>query len=244
MELIKYKEDDLVLELDEGVNDPGIFKAIILAGGPGSGKSFVAKKLGLKSLGLVVVNSDLYFEQLMRRKGLDLKMPENEEEEREAARVFAKALTDKRYKSLIAGRLGILIDSTSGDQAKTFKIIRELKNWGYDVKAIFIDTDLEVALQRNKERARTVPDMVVKRSHKSAQNVRKMMKKSLSRDYHEVTNNGGPIDISIAGKLTQWAAKPNADALEWIDAVRRGHLSVKTEDINISTIKKFKEFNI
>ena len=31
--------------VSEGVNDPGIFKAIFLAGGPGSGKSFVASNL-------------------------------------------------------------------------------------------------------------------------------------------------------------------------------------------------------
>ena len=31
--------------IDEGVNDPGIFKAIFLAGGPGSGKSFVGSEL-------------------------------------------------------------------------------------------------------------------------------------------------------------------------------------------------------
>ena len=31
--------------LNEGARDPGIFKAIFLAGGPGSGKSFVAQKL-------------------------------------------------------------------------------------------------------------------------------------------------------------------------------------------------------
>ena len=43
MDILNYKEDDLVL--DEGVNDPGIFKAIILAGGPGSGKTSVAKAL-------------------------------------------------------------------------------------------------------------------------------------------------------------------------------------------------------
>ncbi len=30
----------------EGVNDPGIFKAVFLAGGPGSGKTFVVKQLG------------------------------------------------------------------------------------------------------------------------------------------------------------------------------------------------------
>ena len=31
--------------LFEGVNDPGIFKAVFLAGGPGSGKTYVVKQL-------------------------------------------------------------------------------------------------------------------------------------------------------------------------------------------------------
>ena len=30
---------------NEGVNDPGIFKAVFLAGGPGSGKSFVGSEI-------------------------------------------------------------------------------------------------------------------------------------------------------------------------------------------------------
>ena len=32
-------------QMEEGVNDPHIFKAVFLAGGPGSGKSFVANKM-------------------------------------------------------------------------------------------------------------------------------------------------------------------------------------------------------
>ena len=31
--------------LTEGVHDDGIFKAVFLAGGPGSGKSYVAKQI-------------------------------------------------------------------------------------------------------------------------------------------------------------------------------------------------------
>ena len=31
--------------LEEGVNDPGILKAFFMAGGPGSGKSFVASEI-------------------------------------------------------------------------------------------------------------------------------------------------------------------------------------------------------
>ena len=43
--------------LQEGVYDPGIFKAYFLAGGPGSGKSFVTSSAFAGS-GLKLVNSD------------------------------------------------------------------------------------------------------------------------------------------------------------------------------------------
>ena len=165
MDILNYKEETLVL--DEGINDPGIFKAIILAGGPGSGKSAVAAALGLASMGLRVVNSDMYFMHLMKRKGLSLKMPASEFEDREVARLAAKAVTDRRLTSLINARLGVIIDSTSGDQKKTGKIIKMLKKSGYDIKVVFIDTTLEVALHRNKKRARTIPDEVVNFSWKT-----------------------------------------------------------------------------
>ena len=45
-------------ELQEGVYDANIFKVIFLAGGPGSGKSFVARNL-FTGTGLKFVNSDL-----------------------------------------------------------------------------------------------------------------------------------------------------------------------------------------
>ena len=37
--------NEIIKQMDEGVNDPHIFKAVFLAGGPGSGKSFVANKM-------------------------------------------------------------------------------------------------------------------------------------------------------------------------------------------------------
>ena len=46
------------IKLEEGVNDPSIFKAVFLAGGPGSGKSFIVGKTALSSLGMRIVNSD------------------------------------------------------------------------------------------------------------------------------------------------------------------------------------------
>ena len=182
MDILNYKEDDLVL--DEGVNDPGIFKAIILAGGPGSGKTVVARALGLASMGLRVVNSDMYFMHLMKRKGLSLKMPANEFEAREAARYASKAVTDKRLESLVNARLGVIVDSTSGDQKKTTRIIKMLKKSGYDIKVIFIETTLELAKASEHPRAFEVVGQLTKTLVDANNNLLDIQKKvkELSRE--------------------------------------------------------------
>ena len=58
--------------LTEGVFDKGILKAVFMAGGPGSGKSYVAsqlfgipKKMNISMAGLKSVNSDTEFEFLL-----------------------------------------------------------------------------------------------------------------------------------------------------------------------------------
>ena len=53
--------------LTEGVYDKHIFKAFFLAGGPGSGKSWVAKRT-LGGTGMKVINSDAGFKRLMMMK--------------------------------------------------------------------------------------------------------------------------------------------------------------------------------
>ena len=59
-------------ELQEGVYDPNIFKAFFIAGGPGSGKSFVVRKT-TGGLGLRVVNSDDAFEAQLKKANLSLR---------------------------------------------------------------------------------------------------------------------------------------------------------------------------
>ena len=54
----------------EGINDPAIFKAVFLAGGPGSGKSFVVGRTALQAQGLKLINSDDHFERLLSREAM------------------------------------------------------------------------------------------------------------------------------------------------------------------------------
>ena len=155
-------------DLQEGVYDPNIFKAFFLAGGPGSGKSYVVQR-ATGGLGMRIVNSDTAFEKLLKDANLSLKMPETEKGPRDVVRAKAKALTKKRQQNYVEGRLGLIIDGTGHDFEKITKQARELENLGYDTHMIFVNTSLDVALERNQMRARSIPEKIVTQSWKDVQ---------------------------------------------------------------------------
>ena len=88
--------------IKEGVYDPNIFKAVFMAGGPGSGKSYIAGKT-TAGLGLKVINSDSAFERYLKQEGLSLKMPDSETAERDVERDRAKKVTaSKKYLAAVS----------------------------------------------------------------------------------------------------------------------------------------------
>ena len=155
-------------ELQEGVYDPNIFKAFFIAGGPGSGKSYVVSRTTGGS-GLKLVNSDDAFEHLLKKTGLSLKMPSSEEEPRDVVRGRAKEVTAKKKANYLEGRLGLIIDGTGREAEKILFQKRQLEELGYDTYMIFVNTSLDVALQRNAERPRSVPESIVTKSWKAVQ---------------------------------------------------------------------------
>ena len=125
---------DEITSIEEGPNDPHIFKAVFLAGGPGSGKSFVAGKM-LRGTGLKTVNSDEIYEYLMTKKGMDMSDPEViASKDGQETRNKAKDLTNKRQGDLdsgrggyLQGRLGLVIDGTGKDVQKVAATSEKLK---------------------------------------------------------------------------------------------------------------------
>ena len=155
-------------ELQEGVYDPNIFKAFFLAGGPGSGKSYVVRRT-TGGTGLKSINSDEAFEHLLKKAGLSLKMPPEETEPRDVVRGRAKELTTKKEKNYLEGRLGLIIDGTGKVADKILKQKASLEELGYDTYMIFVNTSLDVALKRNAERSRSLAEPVVVKSWKDVQ---------------------------------------------------------------------------
>lgn len=142
--------------IEEGVNDPAIFKAVFLAGGPGSGKSFIVGKTGLPQLGFRVVNSDDAFEVMMKKAGKAMTSDEIFSDEGQAIRGRAKAQTRLKQDIYMKGRLGLVIDGTGKDVNKIIKQAKELQDLGYDTKMILVNTDIETAIKRDAQRTRSL----------------------------------------------------------------------------------------
>lgn len=211
----------------EGVNDPAIFKAVFLAGGPGSGKSFVVGKTSLKALGFRLINSDVAFEKGLTKAGLTTDADDIASAQGQAVRATAKALTGKMLQRSLNGRMGIVVDGTGKDYKKIAEQVNMVRKIGYSVHMIFVNTDLDTALARNRSRPRQLPDDMVTDLWKEVQkNIGKFQ--GLFRNRMTVVDNSEGSDINKSTmaaykKIQAWAKKPpeNTIAMKWIKGQRK-----------------------
>ena len=206
-------------DLQEGLNDPNIFKAFFLAGGPGSGKSYVVRKT-TGGTGLQIVNSDDAFERYLKIAGLSQKMPEDETAERDVERARAKRVTKARQGGYIEGRLGIIIDGTGKDYDKIAKQSIQLRQLGYDTHMIFVNTSLDTALERNAKRDRSVPESIAVKSWKDVQSNIGKFSQHFRQNFIVVDNNDSEEDVmtpvfkQIKGLLKKKVKSPIAK--QWV----------------------------
>ena len=230
--------------LHEGVNDPGIFKAIFLAGGPGSGKTYIAKglfgipeKLNISQTGMKMVNSDKELKFLLNKYGFGTNLDALPDEvfqnltgdgpDSSGLRKFAKDLTAERRRLYQNGRLGMIIDGTGDDYQKIASEKAELEKIGYQTYMIFVNTTLEVALERNENRDRVLPRSIVEASHREVnQNIGGFQGLFGSSNFMIVDNNHYKREdqaikrfgMLVKKGLNSFIKKPitNKKALSWI----------------------------
>ena len=216
MNLMKFKN-----YLTEGVYDPAIFKAIFLAGGPGSGKSYVASKV-TGGHGLRVVNSDDVFEKMLRDAGLEPSPEDIYSDKGQDIRGKAKNTSSSMMSNYIRNRLGVVIDGTGKDFDKIKKQSEMLKDLGYDTFMIFVNTSLDVAQERNQLRPRQLDPKEVERMWKGVQNnIGKFQSYFGGSNFIVVDNNDATEDIfhkvwKYVMKETKKEPK-NHIAKEWIE---------------------------
>jgi predicted kinase len=201
-----------------------------MAGGPGSGKSYAVelgigqaqKGVKVTTQGLKVVNSDDVFEKYLRDAQLNFKMDANQGKQRDTLRTRAKVITKKKFNNYVEGRLGMVIDGTGKDYSKITTDASGLKQLGYDVHMIFVNTSLDVALERNAKRPRSVPEDIVKKSwNQVQQNIGKFQQFFGNKNFIIVDNNNVNDNVfDMVGKQlrTMLSKKVNNPiAQKWID---------------------------
>ena len=184
-------------ELQEGVYDPNIFKAFFLAGGPGSGKSYVVTRT-TKMFGMRIVNSDDVFEKLIKKAGMNMDMRNysgKDLERRDEIRGRAKEITKLRQANYVEGRLGLIIDGTGKDYSKIETQMRGLQKLGYESHMIFVNTSLDVALERNEKRPRKLPESLVVQSWNNVQKNIGKFSQLFKNKFIIVDNNKADEDV-------------------------------------------------
>ena len=231
--------------LVEGVDDPGIFKAVFLAGGPGSGKTWVAKglfgipdRLNISHSGLKMVNSDKELKFLLNKFGFGTDLDKTPDElfkqltdpkdkDYSGLRDFSKSLTKQRMKQYKKGKLGMIVDGTGHDFSKLAKMKKDLEKEGYDSYMIFVNTSLEVAQKRNQERDRILPPKLLEKSWKDVQKNLGRFQNLFKQDFLIVDNSKHlepedatkKFNILVKKGIDKFVKKPikNPIAKKWIE---------------------------
>ncbi|AUZ94865.1 hypothetical protein FDI40_gp053 [Agrobacterium phage Atu_ph07] len=204
-------------EVTEGVNDKHIFKAIFTAGGPGSGKTTISKKL-LAHKGFKEVNVDRFIEFLASKNDLDLKNMDSWDRN---VKSKAHSLNKSQLDLYLDGRLPLVIDGTGRNYDKIITLSNDLKKLGYDTGLLFVNTDMETAIERNSKRSRTVAPDVVETIWKQTQANLGRFQNYFGNNLFIVDSSNTKLDLNgVAKRIDSFINSPSKSpaASKWINS--------------------------
>lgn len=192
--------------IQESINDAGTLKAIFLGGFPGSGKSYVLSKVTSGLIEPRIVNTDRVLEYYGSLSKVDLSQPLDT-----SIIDSATLLTQKMLYNYINGILPLAIDSTSSNSKNLLLRHGALESIGYDTGMIYINTSLDTAIERAKQRDRKVSESFIREVH---DNIIKMKPfyKSKFKFFIEINNDAGELTNEVImrafNKVTEFYSEP------------------------------------
>ncbi len=175
--------------ITESINDKGIFKACFMAGSSASGKSYVITKIKSGQIDPRIVNTDKFTEYYMDKfGGADIDWEEY------GGKV--KQLTKDQLVNYINSLLPLWIDGTSSNSSAVLRRKGILQSLGYDVALIFIDTPVETAIERNRQRGRQVDEDFLKKAYEHAQKLKNYYSTEF-RNFTEILNGEGELNDKV-----------------------------------------------
>lgn len=124
-------------------------KAILFIGLPGSGKTTIVEER--YSSDYHVVSADLIKQQ----------HPDYDPNNTEPLHEWSVAEAEREMNVLSDEGKDICMDSGGVNNSYSLRIIGMLKSKGYHITLVYVDTPLDVCLERNRERLRKVPESAI-----------------------------------------------------------------------------------
>jgi len=139
----------------------GLFKAVFVTGGPGSGKDVVIRE-SIPHQGAVEINSVQAFDYLMDKQKL--------------------SETTKDYRrEAIRSRLPLIINGPADDHYRMITIKEELEELGYESMIVFVDTTNEASQQRNERLTKMVSESIRHEKWELAQSSKEAYRQNFER---------------------------------------------------------------
>ena len=148
--------------------------------------------------GLKVVNSDEQLEYGLMKAKMSSNMKaytDDDTTKKELIRAKAKKVTLKREQLWVNGRLGLIIDGTAHNITKLGIKKKTLEDVGYDTYMIFVNTDIDVAIQQNNARSRKLPDEIVRKTWDEVQGIKNELANLFPGGFVEIINNRAGEDV-------------------------------------------------
>ena len=193
-------------EINESINDKGIFKAVFLAGLPGAGKSTVTQKVTDGAVNPRIVNTDRSYEFLLKKHG--------KEANREAWKLLGKTseiLNKSMLENYLNGMLPMFIDGTSSNPSSAMRRAGIVESLGYDIAMVWVNITLDTALKRIAGRERKVNTEFVKSIYETIEDNKGLYKSRFGANFIEVNNNNdnfSAMEGQVYNTVTKFFSSP------------------------------------
>jgi len=195
--------------------DRGLFKAIFVTGGPGSGKDVIIREAIAEGRA-----TELNFVQARDYLGDKQKLSEQSKDFRREA---------------IRNRGPLIINGPADDNEKIAQIKEELEELGYDTMMIFVDTSDDVSKERNSLLSRMMVESV--RQDKWAKSQRNTKYFTEAFNNFVPFDNTGKIDCKeqdiheVYGFTNEFldSKVTNETALGWLETNHKSHINFKLD---------------
>ena len=210
--------------------DKGLFKAVFITGGPGSGKDIVIRE-AIPYAKMVEMNSVQIYEYLMDKVKLGQKS------------------NDLRRES-IRQRLPLIVNGPADDVNRMTRIKEELEELGYSTMMVFVNTTNEISKDRNEKLTKTILESVRHDKWQQSQKNKEVYSEKFN-NFICFDNNDSLVEIEeeitdVYQKLNMFIEKRifNDVAISWLE--NHGKLSINEslnyflkENQNVQKTSKF-----